>query len=53
MIEEALKGTSEEITMGALLDKISETRQTAEGRTEEEKVKREQVRVSFPFVTHC
>ncbi|KAJ7323660.1 hypothetical protein DFH08DRAFT_817698 [Mycena albidolilacea] len=39
LIEKAFKGKPEEITLGALLDKISESRQTAEGRTEEQKAK--------------
>ncbi|KAJ7143543.1 hypothetical protein C8R43DRAFT_1014507 [Mycena crocata] len=38
-VDEVLKGTREAIAMGALLDKISETKETADERTEEQKVK--------------
>lgn len=44
-IDDVLKGTCEAITMGALLDKISQSKENAEGRTEEQKLKAAKVRV--------
>ncbi|KAJ7082327.1 hypothetical protein C8R44DRAFT_894839 [Mycena epipterygia] len=38
-IDRVLKGTREAITMSALLDKISQSKENAEGRTEEQKTK--------------
>ncbi|KAJ7082765.1 hypothetical protein C8R44DRAFT_894680 [Mycena epipterygia] len=38
-IDGVLKGTREAITMSALLDKISQSKENAEGRTEEQKTK--------------
>ncbi|KAJ7686658.1 hypothetical protein B0H17DRAFT_1204085 [Mycena rosella] len=38
-VADVLKGTREEISLGALLDKISEAKERAEGRTEEQKSK--------------
>ncbi|KAJ7087371.1 hypothetical protein B0H15DRAFT_801414 [Mycena belliarum] len=38
-VDEVLKGMREAVSMGALLDHISEAKERAEGRTEEQKVK--------------